>query len=417
MGTAMFTAVSGMLAHQRRLDVISDNIANVNTTGFRGSRALFQDLITQNLEGARPPSEVSGGSNPVQVGLGVRLSTIDVSFVQGSLQTTGVSSDLAIQGRGFFVLAESADSQGRFYTRDGSFQLNADGELVDPATGLRVMGFAADEDGNVDTNLGVTTLTVPVGGTSIVRATTEATMIGNLSSEAAATDTVDRSLRVFDSLGTVRDITLTFTKTANPNEWTWAVATTDPDVNAITGSGTIQFNPDGTFNSTTANTISVDFINTNPSLPTDPFVFDIDFTSITQLASLSDVVVENQDGLGRGVLEAFNVTRDGFIIGVYSNGLTQTIGQVALANFSNETGLARWGSNLFVTTANSGLAQIGEPNSGGRGEVAGGVLESSNVDLGTEFTHLILTQRGFQANARTVTAADTLLQETVNLIR
>ena len=417
MGTALFTGVAGLQVHQRRLDVIGNNIANVNTTAFRGSRALFQEMISQTWQGASAPSTTNGGSNPMQIGLGVSMGTVDSNFTQGSLQTTGFASDLAIQGRGFFILSNDPTGQANFYTRDGSFQLNADGELIDPATGLRVQGYLVDPTtGEIDIDGGLQDLVVPVGGAAVVQATSSVELLGNLSSDAAAADTVERSVRVFDSLGTVRDIRITFTKTANPNEWTWAASSTDPDISAITGTGTIQFGADGTFTSATSTNISVTF-GAGPSVPTSPFAFDLDFADVTQLSDLSDVVVANQDGLGRGVLEAYNVGQDGTVQGVYSNGLTRTIGQVALANFSNESGLLRNGNNLFTPTSNSGLAQVGPPETGGRGEIAGGTLEASNVDLGTEFANLILTQRGFQANARTITAADTLLQETVNLVR
>ncbi|MBN2309312.1 MAG: flagellar hook protein FlgE [Candidatus Hydrogenedentes bacterium] len=416
MSTALYSAVSGLLANQQRLDVIGNNIANVNTTGYRASRTLFQEQISQTIKGASAPSTTSGGTNAVQVGLGTQVSTIDINFSQGSLQTTGFESDLAIQGRGFFVLA-SVDGNAYFYSRDGSFSLNSEGELIDPATGLYVQGYMADGSGYIDTNLGITDLVIPVGGTSIVRATENVTMSGNLNSEAAAGDTVERSMAVYDSLGTQRDIRITFTKTANTNEWTWAASTTDPDVNTIAGTGTITFTADGAVSSVTATTVTVDFVDTNPSLPTDPFVFDVDFGAVTQLADLSDVVVQDQDGLARGVLESFSVADDGTINGVFSNGLTRVLGQVALANFSNEGGLVRYGQNLFIPSSNSGVAQIGVAKTGGRGELAGGVLESSNVDLGREFSELIITQRAYQANARTVTAADTLLQETVNLVR
>lgn len=417
MGVAMFTGISGMLAHQSRLDVIANNIANVNTPGYRGSRALFQDLISQTFQGAQPPSTTSGGSNPLQVGLGTRMGGVDTSFVQGSLQTTGFASDLAIQGRGFFVLSNDPNKQGLYFTRDGSFQLDANGQLVDPSTGLHVQGYLADATGAIDVNAGLQNLVVPLGSASIVRATTTADLIGNLDSDTALGGTVVRSLRVFDSLGTIRDITLTFTKTAVANQWTWAASTTDPGVTSVTvATGTLQFTGTGALSAGSPDTITITYA-AGTSQPTSPQPFTVDFSAVTQLSGTSDVLIRNQDGLGLGVLEAFNVGQDGFINGIYSNGLTTVIGQVALANFSNEGGLVRFGQNLFISSSNSGLPGLGIPNTGGRGEISGGALEMSNVDLGTEFTSLILTQRGFQANSRTVSTADTLLQETINLIR
>ncbi len=415
MGTAIYAGVTGLQAHQRKMDVIASNIANVNTTGYRGSRALFQDLFSQTLEVGRAPLGNFGGTNPSQVGLGVRLGSIDTNFQQGALITTGNSADLAIQGSGFFIMS---DGQGQYYTRDGSFALNADGELIDPATGMRVQGYLPGADGTIDVTNVVSDLRIPVGGTSIVRATDNTTVLGNLDSRAAIGDQVTRIVRTYDSLGTPRDVSLVFTKVAQvggQNAWDWEAFYNTQSV----GSGTVQFTSGGAYASDTAHTVSISnaVIGPDPSLPVDPFVFDIDFTLVTELASDSDVVASNQDGFPRGTLESFTIGSDGVINGVFTNGLTRVIGQVAVANFSNVGGLVRWGNNTFRETPSSGLAQVGLPDSGGRGQISGGVLENSNVDLGTEFSNLIVTQRGFQANTRTITTADTLLQETVNLVR
>jgi flagellar hook protein FlgE len=417
MGSALFTGVTGLQANQRRLDVIASNISNVNTTGYRSARVLFQDLFSQTLQGSSAPVDDFGGSNGQQVGLGVRIGAIDINFNQGTLFTTGVPSDLAIQGSGFFVLNDGSQS---FFTRDGSFQLNANGALFDPGTGLIVQGFLANPDGTINVTAAPSDLVVPVGSESIVRATTTADMIGNLDSSAAAGDTVVRSIRAFDSLGTARDFTLTFTKTATANEWTWTANLQNPSTgNPQVGTGTITFNPDGTFLSTTSGTISVTAADLGalPALPVLPFQFALNFDELSQLADTSDATLRFQDGIPRGILESFNIGGNGVINGVFTNGLTQVVGQIALATFSNEGALLRAGDNLFIETPASGARQVGLPGSGSRGSVSGGVLEGSNVDLGTEFSNLIITQRSFQANARTITTADTLLQETVNLVR
>jgi len=418
MGSAIYAGVTGLQVHQRRIDVIASNIANVNTTGYRSSRVLFQDLFSQTLTGPRAPVGQFAGNNPMQVGLGVRLASIDTNFGQGTLQTTGVASDLAIQGGGFFVLS---DGSGNFYTRDGSFDINANGQLIDSATGLFVQGFQADGAGIIDPNGAVSNLTIPVGGTSIVRATTVGTLIGNLDADAAAGDTVTRTIQVFDSLGTTRDITITFEKTATVNEWEWSLSSTDTDLATLSPNagtpGTITFDASGNVTAGGTGAVTITFAAGLPATPVDPFLFDLDFTAMTQLSDTSDITLQNQDGYPRGTLEAFNIGGDGIINGVFSNGLTQVIGQVALASFANNGGLTRFGDNLFRDSPGSGPAQIGIPSTGGRGTVSGGVLEGSNVDLGTEFSNLIVTQRGFQANARTITTADTLLQETVNLVR
>jgi flagellar hook protein FlgE len=307
------------------------------------------------------------------------------------------------------------------YTRDGSFTLNANGELIDPASGLRVQGYMADEDGVINLNSGLQTIVVPVGGSAIAQATTTAEMTGNLSSDAQGGDSVVRMIRVYDSLGTSRDVEVTFTKTANNNEWSWDASYTNQAGTATSvGTGTIMFSAEGQVDPATATgTVSITqaALGALETFPTTPFAFDLDFSMVSSLAGGSDVTLSAQNGFARGVLEAFNIGQGGVVNGVFTNGLTRTLGQVALANFANIGGLSRMGDNLFGETPSSGPAQVGVPNTGGRGEVSGGVLEGSNVDLGTEFSDLIVTQRGFQANARTISAADTLLQETVNLGR
>ncbi len=448
MGTAIFTGVTGLQAFQRKLDVIANNIANVNTTAFKGARASFGDLFSQTLEGASAPTGNFGGTNPSQVGLGVKLASIDINQSQGSLLQTGVSSDLAIQGAGFFVLS---DGVGQVFSRDGSFSLNANGELVHTATGLFVQGFPA-VDGVVDPQAVVANLVVPLGGQAIVQATTNSALAGNLTAEATEGDalaippvpatTVTRTIRVFDSLGTPRDILLTFTKIPQVdvsgtlfNAWSFdATYDSTSAVNAGTSGGTravLLFNTDGSlsqygfddgagvFAGTLAAgepVLSVANI-TGETLPVLPFDFNVDFANVSHLSGQSELSNPNQDGFPLGVLEAFNIGQGGIVNGIFSNGLSRVLGQVALASFANPGGLERLGDNLFRTSTSTGLAQIGVSDSGGRGSINGGVLEGSNVDLGTEFSNMIITQRGFQANARTITTADTLLGEAVNLVR
>jgi flagellar hook protein FlgE len=425
---ALLTGVSGLKAHQTRLDVVAANIANVNTIGYRGSRVLFQDLFSQTLRGSSAPVGDFGGTNALQVGLGVRVASIDAKFDQGSLITTGVSSDLAVQGNGFFVLT---DGRRTGYTRDGSFTLNNQGLLIEPANGMRVQGFLVASDGTIDTNSPPSDIAIPVGGTAIVRATENANLVGNLNSDAAAGEVVVRTLQVFDSLGTARNVIITFTKGASPsNNWDYDVAF---DGTSVT-TGTLNFSSSGTLdplvgaNAPTV-TIPAALLSAGGDSAPAPLVFTVNMVEVTHLAlgtqtnqgvvsaQPSTVAMRSQDGFELGTLESFNIGNNGEINGVFTNGLTRTIAQVALATFANNGGLSREGDNLFIETPASGVAQVGTPASGGRGIVTGGTLENSNIDLGTEFSDLIVTQRGFQANARTVTAADTILQETVNLIR
>jgi flagellar hook protein FlgE len=430
MGRALFTAVTGLKAQQTKLDVVANNIANVNTTGYRSSRVLFQDLFSQTLSGPSAPAANNGGTNPMQVGLGVQIGTIDVNHGQGSLVTTGVNSDLAIQGNGFFVLSDGLTS---VYTRDGSFTVNSVGTLIDPATGLRVQGYTADSNGVIDAVNSVPgDITIPLGSDGIASATTEAELTGNLNSGTEAGEQVIRNIEVFDSLGTARNVELTFTKTATANEWTWEATFDNGTTTPTVGSGTILFNPNGNVEAgSETGTISITAadLGSEATAPVDPLSVAVDFSNITQLAppedpgadpdaqAPSDITLRSQNGFPLGVLQSFSIGANGQVIGVYTNDRTRVIAQVALASFSNVGGLTREGNNAFRQSPASGLANIGTPGTGGRGTVSGGVLESSNVDLGTEFSEMIITQRAFQANSRTITAADTLLQEAVNLVR
>lgn len=436
MGTALFTGVTGLLAFQRKLDVVANNISNVGTTGYRGSRVLFQDLFSQTIQGASAPTGSFGGTNPLQVGLGVQLGTIDVNHAQGSLTTTGIASDLAIQGSGMFILSDGLND---LYTRDGSFALNSDGFLIDPATGLFVQGFGVDANGNIDEISGIGNIQVPLGGQSIVQATSLATLVGNLDSGAAAGDVLSRTVTVYDSLGTPRDVTITFTKRAQVddggtlyNAWEFNVTFEGTDVTNVPAgnTGVLLFDTDGQFHAVgsvdggdvfsplAGDTVTIPIgLFTGPSIPDTPFDFSFDFSQITELSSPNDITLSTQNGFPRGVLEAFSIGEGGIINGLFTNGLTRTLGQIGLATFANVAGLERFGNNLFRETVSSGLPQVGLAGTGGRGDVRGGVLEGSNVDLATEFSNMIITQRGYQANARTITAADTLLQETVNMVR
>jgi len=432
MGSALFTGVTGLQAHQRSLDVVAANIANVNTTGYRSSRMLFQDLFSQTLAGGAAAAGAYGGTNPQQIGLGTTIASIDVDYGQGSLMTTGTASDFAIQGSGFFVLRDTSGSTN-VYTRDGSFSLNANGELIEPGTGMRVQGFQADENGMIEDDALLTSIFIPVGGQSIVQATSVATMTGNLNSDVTSGDTVTRTIEVYDSLGTSREVTLVFTKTATDNEWTWEATYFDGTSDVTVGGGlatdVVTFDANGTISSGASLSITIPAATLGGGTDTAPsdLTFVVNMTDVTQMSAgydsttgdpaTSDIAMRTQDGFERGVLESYNIGDNGEIIGVFTNGLTRNIAQVALATFSNVGGLSRDGDNAFVETPASGTAQIGTPGTGGRGTVSGGVLENSNVDLGEEFSNLIITQRGYQANARTITAADTILQETVNLVR
>lgn len=411
MMRSMSLAISALRNHQIYMDVVSNNISNVNTTGFKGSRISFQELLNQTVRGSSAPRGGVGGLNPVQIGLGMALAGVDTIFTQGSLQDTGKLTDLAIQGDGFFIL-DSGD--GYYYSRDGNLDVGLDGSLLNLATGYPVAGWQADEDGVIDTTQPLTSIKVPFGQTT-ARATSEMELRGNFDAQANAGDTAVVTTSVYDSLGVAHDITLTFTKDAASNQWSWTASTTDTDIGGLTPAGTtVTFNSDGSYSDTNAaTTISVAYNNGADS----PATINLDFSNLTQLDGLSSVATSSQNGLPPGDLSTFTVGTTGEVIGIFSNGLNRKLGQIAIASFLNPGGLQKEGQSLFATSANSGVAQVGLPGQDGRGQIAAGYLEMSNVELAQQFTSMIVAQRGFQANSRVITTSDEMLQELVNLKR
>ncbi len=399
---AMSTAITSLGLHQSYMDVIADNLANANTSGFKSSSVSFQDQFGQLLAAGSGPTANLGGINPTQVGLGVRLGSISRNFTQGTLKDTGRSLDMALQGDGFFVYQEG---ESRFFSRDGSLELDSEGILVNAATGQRILGWMPSAAGLIDTGTELSEITIPLDD-AMARSTTSALLGGNVNASAAVGDTVSMTLGAYDSLGELQSLSVEFEKAAD-NEWDWSITS------GGTGSGTIEFNSDGSFDS--VDTTQVTIVGSGGAANT---VFDINFTDLTQLNTDSTVSLVSQNGLAAGSLSGFDVaTNTGEVYGLYSNGLQQLLGQVAVASFVNPVGLNRIGQNMYTTGLNSGEPQIGAAGTGGRGTVSSGYLEASNVDLSKEFTNMILAQRGFQASSRIITTSDEMLQELVNLKR
>jgi len=398
---AMSTAITSLGLHQSYMDVIADNLANANTSGFKSSVVTFQDQFGQLLGAGSSPTTDLGGINPTQIGLGVRLGSISRNFTQGTLKDTGRSLDMAMQGDGFFVYQEG---DTRYYSRDGSLELDSEGVLVNASTGQRILGWMPDASGVIDTGTGLTQIAIPLDD-ALARSSTEALLGGNINAEAATGDTMQITIGVYDSLGALQTISVEFEKTAD-NEWDWTAS-------GGTGSGTLTFNPDGSFDAVTATEVTI-----TGTGGADDTVFDFDFSTLTQLATDNTVALVSQNGLAAGTISGFDVVSNtGEIYGLDSNGLQQLLGQVSIASFVNPVGLNRVGQNMYTVGLNSGEAQIGEAGTGGRGIISSGYLEASNVDLSREFTNMILAQRGFQASSRIITTSDEMLQELVNLKR
>ena len=565
LSQSLFSAISGLVNHQSRLDNIGNNLANINTTAYKRSVMNFADVLSQTIRAGSAPQGTFGGTNAIQIGLGMQIASVNQDFGQGGLQTTGKPSDVAIEGDGFFKMVFGNEVR---YTRDGTFTLGQAGDLQN-AFGYRVQGWMADDDGNIDVAAETENLYIELGERRLARATSNVVFSGNVNSagdvatvNTAATNDSNNVLRsselwldaagtipatgasaisgiyvngallfsglaagdtvtigavkgnrnvseditvtagttlntlmtsiqqalgiqtteaftgvsllagagagggnvvrvagnagelngisslslthngssqniftetaaangesavtttaVYDSLGNAHMVTLTLAlvnRTSTNSTWRWyADCQDDTDLNLAVGTGTVVFDTYGQFFSDSGATISIDL--TNQGVNT-ALVFDPDFSLMTQFAvsTGSEVNVRSQDGSPMGTLTSYSIGDDGIISGLFSNGLLQDLGQLCVTRFANNNGLLRDAQSLFTTSPNSGLAQDGVALIDSRGAIRAGSLESSNVDIAKEFTDMIMTQRGFQANARTITTSDEMLVELINLTR
>jgi len=407
MMRSMFSGVSGLKIHQTMMDVIGNNIANINTIGYKSSSVNFQSMLNQTIKGASTPNDTGGGSNPIQVGLGAKMSSIDSNFNQGNLQSTGKTTDMAIQGEGFFVLKSSG---GTYYTRAGNFAFDSMGNLVNPSDGSVVQGWIAESDGKINTNTELTNVTIPINQTIEPNATTKVSYSGNLPSDASIGDLFYAPIQIIDSQGNSHDLTIEFEKTAN-NTWSWTVTTPA----SASGSGTITFNPNGSIDTITGGSITYNPTGADP-MTVEPNFGTVDkIDGVTQFATDATIAAISQNGNVSGTLQSISIGGNGEITGVFSNGQNKVLGQIALALFTNPSGLLSVGNSFFAESNNSGVPVIGEPDAGGRGQIIVGTVEMSNVDLSKEFADMIIAQRGFQANSKIISASDEMLQVLVNM--
>ena len=434
MMRAMAAGVQGMRAHQVRMDVIGNNIANVNTTAFKASRVMFAEMYNQTMQGATSPGTARGGVNPKQVGLGVGVAAIETIQEPGNLQATGKATDLAISGNGFFVMRDG----GRYvYTRAGNFDFDSDGFLVNPSTGQRVQGWMPDETTNAFPTQDIANLTdiqLPVADAVLAKQTSRVNFDQSLNAAAPIGTEHTAAGTVLDSLGNEHVISLTLTKTAT-NTWSVSAAVTGATATlAATGSldygggvTDLQFDGSGQLVDATG-AITNDPFQMDVTLTgfgngaTDPQTVALDFGSVIQpafkdAADPSTLRALDYDGYPSGALDRIYVDNRGVVTGYYTNGQYREVAQVAVANFFNPAGLLKDANNNWIESPNSGWALIGAAGESGRGVIASNNLEMSNVDISQEFTNMIVTQRGFQANSRIITTADEMLQEVVNLKR
>ncbi|MBA4065291.1 MAG: flagellar hook protein FlgE [Isosphaera sp.] len=415
---ALFTGSTALQTFSSALDVVGNNLANLNTTGFKGQRTVFKDLVYQTLVPGSAPSGGLGGTNPTQSGFGVAVGSVDTLTLQGGITPTGRDLDAAIDGNGFFVLAGGSST---VFTRAGSFAVDAAGFLVDPNTGFRVQrtGTIGEGAGGFQVT-GNNDIRVPFGAGAAGVPTANVQLRGNLSANLTAGQTVTSAIQVFNSLSNPRVLNLTFTKTG-PNAFALS-ADIGGVAQAVSGGGAFTFSTAGTLATPASGTLTVTVAGV-PAEGTVDTTVAINLGTVgqtgglTQFGGVSTAAAVTQDGFSSGTLTDVAFDQAGRVSGRFSNGRTVPIAQLAIAAFNNEAGLIRTGSNFFSTSAASGEALIGVAGDGGRGTVQGSALEGSNVDISAEFARLIIAQRGFQVNARTISAANDTLQELASILR
>ncbi len=460
---SMYSAVSGLRIHQGKMDTIGNNIANVNTVGFKKGQVTFQEVFSQVTRGASAPTGGKGGTNPQQIGMGAAVGSINTIHTKGPGQRTDNPTDLMIDGEGFFVVSDDTSFNNRYYTRAGNFSLDRDGNLV-TADGFKVLGYAADPDGNIMSD--VTNIKINKSETKAPTATEKIYFKGNLDSNFELDKGHPIDTVVKDSLGNSYKVTFEMTKkevtTANPPVHKWEM-TLKRVTDQATGNYTETFNnPLDAANNLlklefddkgklitigdTANTVKgvkldlngIKFdlnkdgekiknsTGTEESIPLSATfkeitLFDSEnqdsYKNLHQYANEMDIKPYAQNGNASGTLEGFSIDATGTVVGVFTNGERKNLGQIMLAKFDNPMGLQKLGGNFFVDTRNSGEPQLGKASTSGFGAISPGNLEMSNVDISLEFTEMITTQRGFQANSRIITTSDEMLQELVNMKR
>jgi flagellar hook protein FlgE len=421
--------VSGLQSNSDALSVTGDNIANVNTVGFKRTRADFQDVLGRSVASFEPT---------VQAGSGSRMAHVDQMWAQGAMVTTDSPTDLAISGEGFFVVSGNAQGvQSNYYTRAGQFHVDNQGHLVN-LDNMKLQGYTAAPDGTMGATVGdllVTPGTVPASPTTSI------TVAANLDSNAVTgpvfdptnaskTSNFSNQVTAYDSLGNAHEVTLYFNKNA-ANSWDWhamvdggeltgGVAGTPTEV----ANGALTFTTNGALDTESTTTSSWDFVGATPAQAIS-FDFGHSITTdagtgldgTTQFASPSTTVGLTQNGYGAGSIAGISIGADGLITGVFSNGQQRALGQVVTADFADVDGLERTGQGMWLATQTSGEPLIGAADTGGRGPLVSGTLEQANVDLGTEFVNLIAYQRGFQANSKVITTSDDMYNDLVNIKR
>jgi flagellar hook protein FlgE len=415
--------LSGLYAAQNQLNSISNNLANINTDGYKDQTSTFSDIFAQS-------SSLNGVGDPIQNGLGVQVAQTVSNFSDGTATATGISSNVALSGSGFFVVqgANGATS----YTRSGDFTVNSEGQLSTPESEL-VLGYPAT-NGVVNTTGSLSPLVIQSGSIIPATPTTTFNVAANLDASSAVGTTFVSTIPIYDSIGTQQQLSVTYTSEGG-GAWSYSAALPASALSSGSSTplatGTLQFNADGTLTSATPITPAAGpASSTSVTMTTGAFAdgsasqtitWDLTGTSgsptITQTNSSSSTSATTQNGFASGTLTSYTIASDGTIEGTYSSGQTSALGQIALANFANPQGLQQVGGNQYLATTAAGVPLVGIAGTGGRGTMTGGYVESSNVDVATEFGKMIQAQQAYQANARSVTTMQTISQDTIQMIQ
>ena len=416
MAVGSFSAgLSGLNANAQALSVIGNNLANINTVGYKASMVSFQDLVSQNVGGS--------SLNPTQIGLGVGLGTISPIFSQGAIESSRMATHVAVQGNGFFVLDGAG---GRSYSRAGNFSFDSDGALISP-DGQFVQGYTTIDPltGELITNGQIDRVVVPPGVMRPPSASTLFQTVTNLDANTAVGGTYATAVQVYDALGAAHVLTMTYTNTG-PGAWTYALTAEGAEVSGGTagtpfslGTGSITFDAAGVLTAPAADVAIVTPAWANGASPSN-LTWDVlggstTSPTLTGFATASATSSITQSGAPAGMITDISIDSAGRIKATFGGGQSVVMGQLAMASFNNPQGLVKLGNNRYGESEASGLSNVGVAGTGGRGTLIGNALEQSNVDMAQEFTQMILAQRGYQANSKTITVSDQLLVDTLNL--
>lgn len=400
--------LTGLEASSTALNTIANNLSNMNTTAFKSQDVSFIDLFYQEIG-------CNGAGDPLQVGAGTQVGSTETDFAQGSINETGNATDVALNGNGFFVVENNGQTE---YTRDGNFTLSSSGALTTQG-GQQVMGYPV-VNGAVDTNAPLTPIQIPVGEVEQPQATSTMSLTANLDATAAAGTVVPAQITVFDSLGVSHVATINFTAQGNG---AWGYSISLPAGGATGGTnltGTLQFDANGNLTAPAANVGGIQFTGLSDGASNMNVTWDLygsnNQPTITQVASASAVEGTLQNGYASGEYNGFTIDANGVVSAKFLNGQTTPVGQLALANITNEQGLTIAAGNNYQTTLASGAASIGVAGSAGLGTMQDAALEQSNVDISTQFSDLIVAQQAFEASSKAITTFDTVSQETINMI-